>query len=249
MQKEISFEVVLHEAMKLPLIYVDRDEFLRRELIKVCSGEETDVAILKNPASAGISMDKINKLAEECISYEAVKVSAISFATGIPGGLAMFGTVPADLIQYMGHILVIIQKLAYLYGWDDLIQKDQKVDDGTESLLILFVGIMFGVNGATAAISKIVEKAAQKIEKDLINKALTKGTIYPIVKQVARSIGIKMTKEIFAKNVSKIVPIVGGVVSGGLTYVTFTPMAYRLKGYLAGLKYCNPDYYDKDIID
>ena len=39
------------------------------------------------------------------------KVSAISFVSGLPGGVAMFGTVPADLAQYSGHILRILQKV------------------------------------------------------------------------------------------------------------------------------------------
>ena len=30
------------------------------------------------------------------------------------------GTIPADLAQYFGHILRILQKLIYLYGWHDL---------------------------------------------------------------------------------------------------------------------------------
>lgn len=56
---------------------------------------------------------------------------------------------------------------------------------------------------------------------------------YPIVKKIASTIGVKMTKEVFAKSVSKIVPVLGGVASGGLTYVTYRPMASRLQKYLS----------------
>lgn len=37
-----------------------------------------------------------------------------------------------------------------------------------------------------------------------------------------------MTKEVFAKGVSKAVPIIGGVVSGGITFATLRPMGMRL---------------------
>lgn len=37
-----------------------------------------------------------------------------------------------------------------------------------------------------------------------------------------------MTKEVFAKGVSKVVPIIGGVVSGGITFATLKPMGMRL---------------------
>jgi hypothetical protein len=44
-----------------------------------------------------------------------------------------------------------------------------------------------------------------------------------------------MTKETFAKTVSKVVPVVGGAISGGLTYASFKPGAERLRKYLRSL--------------
>lgn len=38
-----------------------------------------------------------------------------------------------------------------------------------------------------------------------------------------------MTKNSFAKSISKIIPVVGGVVSGGLTLVTLKPMGDKLQ--------------------
>ena len=44
----------------------------------------------------------------------------------------------------MGHLLRIAQKLAYIYGWPDLFaDAGDEVDEATESMLILFVGVMF----------------------------------------------------------------------------------------------------------
>ena len=43
-----------------------------------------------------------------------------------------------------------------------------------------------------------------------------------------------MTKETFAKGVGKIIPILGGIVSGGLTFFTFRPCAKRLQKTLQG---------------
>lgn len=57
---------------------------------------------------------------------------------------------------------------------------------------------------------------------------MTKTFIYPIVKQTAKWLGIQVTKTSFSRSVAKIVPIIGGIVSGGLTYVTFKPQAKKL---------------------
>ena len=77
----------------------------------------------------------------------------------------------------------------------------------------------------------------------LAQKALTKGAIYPIVKKVAVALGFRMTKDIFAKGVSKVIPVLGGVASGGLTYLTYKPMAIKLRDHLATLKFADVDFY------
>ena len=49
------------------------------------------------------------------------------------------GQSPADMVQFYWHALVMAQKLAYLYGWPDLLEKGE-VDDQTEIYLTLLVG-------------------------------------------------------------------------------------------------------------
>ena len=112
-------------------------------------------------------------MATSAINFETNKVTLISAVTGIPGGWAMAGTIPADIAQYMGHLLWILQKLIYLYGLDELIDEDG-CDDETTDLIILFMGIMFGVEVANATISKVAMLAAQRASKKLQRKHLLK---------------------------------------------------------------------------
>ena len=55
---------------------------------------------------------------------------------------------------------------------------------------------------------------------------------YPVVKQVAKWIGVKMTKDTFGKGVGKAIPILGGVLSGAITAFSFKPMAEKLQKHL-----------------
>ncbi|HEY1133997.1 MAG TPA: hypothetical protein VGE77_05415 [Nocardioides sp.] len=48
------------------------------------------------------------------------------------------------------------------------------------------------------------------------------------MKKVGALIGKQITRKTVEKTITKSVPIVGGVVSGGLTYITFRPMGGRL---------------------
>lgn len=253
MLEKVNVEAILQSAIKLPLVKIDREQFLRKELSLFYSEDIVDKAIAKNPAAAGIQKTAIEKIAVQSISYETKKVTAISAAAGLPGGLAMFGTVPADIAQYFGHILRVMQKLAYLYGFPSLEMHETDIDDGTMSELIVFLGVMFGVQRATPALSRVAELAAAKVSKSLAQKALTKTAIYPIVKKIAQAIGVRMTKDIFAKNISKIIPIIGGVATGTLTYFSFKPCANRLRTNFAQLNLCDPDNYlgneDTNVFD
>ncbi len=86
------------------------------------------------------------------IRYETAKVSALSAAAGIPGILALPATVPADVAQYVGHMLRIAQKLACLYSRPELFSDDgEDVDDATKGVLTLFFGVMFGTQSANAS--------------------------------------------------------------------------------------------------
>jgi len=241
-----NFEKVLHSAMELPGIKINRASFLRKELSKYFDEDVVEKAIATNPAQAGLSIKNLERIAKACINYETTKVTLISAAAGIPGGLAMAATVPADIAQFFGHIIRVLQKLVYLYGWQEMFRGDEdELDDETTNQLTLFIGVMFGVNAANAAIAKIATATASKAEKALVQKALTKGTIYPIIKKVAKLIGVKMTKQIFAKGVGKIIPVVGAVISGGITFIGFKPMANRLQKYLITLPMANVDFYKK----
>ncbi|PSM41361.1 hypothetical protein C6Y14_21525 [Streptomyces dioscori] len=249
---ESRFSAVLVGAAKLPGVRINREAYLRSALARHCSEDDIRRAIEETPAAAGITVEVLDKVANDSIRYETAKVSALSAAAGIPGILALPATVPADLAQYFGHMLRISQKLAYLYSWPDLFSDDgDDVDDATMGVLTLFFGVMFGTQSANAAVGKVAGMMSEQVAKKLPQKALTQGVIYPIVKKVAGHIGVKMTKDSFAKTVSKAIPLVGAAVSGGLTFATYLPMAKRLKKHLSSLPLAEPSHrvMDEDVVD
>lgn len=247
-----NFTQVLDAAAKLPGVRISRAAYLRTALKRHCTEEQIKRAIADNPAAAGIPLKVIAEIANTSIGYETSKVTGLSTLAGIPGGLAMIGTVPADLAQYMGHLLRMAQKLAYIYSWPDLFaDDDDDIDEATESMLILFVGVMFGVQIAQGGVAKVANMIAANVAKKLPQQALTQGIIYPIVKKVAGYLGVKMTKKIFASGIAKAIPVVGAVFSGGLTLGTFLPMSKRLQKHLASLELTKPGHRTEEakIID
>lgn len=195
---------------------------------------------------ASIPIETLDSLANAVIKAETIKVTAISTAAGIPGGLAMAATIPADLMQFYGFVIRTAQEIAYIYGWDEIFAESSELDAGTESQLILFIGVMSGVGAANKVVTKLFgETAVRAVAKKVAAKALTKTWYYPIIKKIAAMLGQKMVKATFAKGVSKAVPILGGVVSGGLTLATFKPMAHRLKKHLSTMAHMSHEEFDK----
>lgn len=230
-QRALEF---LAKVVRVPGVRVNREEFLRQELRKLRMGDDAIArAIDSNPLLAGVALTEIDRLAEEAISYEMNKSAAISFVAGIPGGFAMLGTIPADLMQYYVHALRIMQKLAYLYGWGELLPDGRDADDDTLGVLTVFFGVMLGVGGAAQSLTAFARVAAKTAYQNHATKrALMSITWYPVVKHSLRLIGINITKSTAAKGFSKIVPVIGGFVSSGLTFMALQSQSALLKEHL-----------------
>lgn len=241
---EIDIEDIIILAFKTPGVHVTRANFLQKELYKNHPQAVIDKAIATTPAQAGIPQEEIDNIANEVINYERNCVSGISAALGAPGGWAMAATIPADIVQYYGYTLRATQKLLYLYGFPEVDSDEEgvRLDTQTVNQLILCLGVMNGVAGANNAIKGMAKALAVGVEKKLFNAALTKGTIYPLVKEIAKWFGIRMTKSIFAGFFKKAIPVVGGIVGGGITFLTFKPCCYRLKAALQDTMLSNPDH-------
>lgn len=241
---EIDIEDVIIMGLKVPGVRIDRAHFLQKEFQTKLPQAVIDDAIAYTPLHAGISLELINNIADEVIKYERTCVSGISAALGMPGGIAMAATIPTDIAQYYGYMLRATQKLMYLYGFPaiNMEEKGQTFDSETLNILIICLGVMYGAAGASNALKAMAKALAAGVEKQLLRRALTKGTIYPIVKSVAKWFSVKMTKEVFAGFFKKAIPVVGGVIGGGITFLSFKPCCDKLKASLQNTMLSNPDY-------
>ena len=248
---QITIEDVIIMGLKIPGIKINRSEFLKKEFSKKYTGEVVENIIKFNPAHENISLDVIDKIADDVIQYERLCVSGISTALSAPGGFAMVATLPTDIAQYYGYMLRATQKLLYLYGFPEIdIKDEQLIDSGTMNTFIICMGVMYGVAGANTALKSMARALGLGVEKKLIQTALTKGTIYPIVKSVAKWFNVRMTKEIFAGFFKKSIPVVGGLIGGGLTYLSFKPCCEKLKDALQDTILSNPNSEsDSELIE
>ena len=150
----------------------------------------------------------------------------------------MLATIPTDLAQIYVHIFIIIQKLMYLYGWEEEVFDDAgNMDTETQTMVVLYIGLMFGVGAVAKPLSQIAAKASVKYINKLASKAalktLTNKTFRVAMSKIVKTIGLKSVLKGGWKYATKAVPVLGGIFSGVLTLTTIVPMAKKLKKYLS----------------
>lgn len=242
--ENLLWNKILTAVLKMPGVKVERTDFLRKALRPYCSEQRLDMIASVRPYTIASDRD-IDRAADACINHHTILATTASAIAGLPGGLAMAATIPGDLTQYYFHVFVLSQKLAYLYGFPDFCDDEGNLSDAAGDLLTIFMGAMMGARVADQGISEVAKGVAKSAVGRLPRVAITKAAIYPVAAQVARMVGIKLSKDGFARGIGKFIPIAGGLFSGGLTLLTFKPGARRLKKRLKAQK----THFDEGDID
>jgi len=220
----VFLESFIKKAGDFPGVKVEREEFLRHTF-KRKTPTEIQKIIEMGPIQAEISRNEIKMIAKEAAKRDEITSVVLSFATGMPGGVAMFGTITADVLQYYANVLKIIQKILYLYGWDtDVYDSRGGMDDAAFNAVVLCFGTMFGVKAASTAFVKIGQKAVDKTARYfLLKNAIAKGASGKIARTIIAEMGGKTTMKMMTKGVMKAVPVIGGVTSAAITWVSIKP--------------------------
>jgi hypothetical protein len=148
------------------------------------------------------------KTQEECaenfVGWQMAKAGAAGFALGLPGFAAMPITVPADFLSVAYLQLRMVAVIGLLFDWD--VRSDQF---------------------RTMAYMSLLGSAAGELVRDLGIKATTRVAMGTIQKKVSGAVLQKINRTVGARlvtkagstgvvNLTKIVPVLGGLVGGGV---------------------------------
>ena len=245
----VGVEDMIIKALRIPGIGIDRKHFLTKELEKRVKADVLANAIETTPIQAGIELTMLDKIANDVIEHERWGVSGISTALSTPGGVVGVATTVADIGQYYAYLLKVAQKLMYLYGFPqiDVKEKGQKFESSTMNTLILCLGVMYGVHGANVALKELAKLLGKGLAKKILVMPITKKAFYKILKKILTFFTVNLTKKALAGAVSKAIPIIGGVIGGALTFVTFKPCCDKLKESLRNTMLANPNLANEEI--
>lgn len=233
-KSSIKFDVwsiVSELVTNVPGLLIERESFLRSALGKSLSADQLRAVVEAGDYST-VSIDDIDSVADRLIGKTRLITSGASFVTGLPSNLAVLpATITADVAQSFAFYIRVAQELAYLYG--ETRDFTEMEEDEVVTSILIYLGAMFGIRAAGRVLILVSKNAGEILAKRFGAVAVTKvlgGIPWQVAKVIARLIGIKLTKEVAAKGIAKVLPILGGVVSGAITYSVFGPMARRLQG-------------------
>lgn len=230
-----SLENVISTALQVPGVKVNRTGFLAEEFQNEPQDRLNQI-LQVGPVEAGCSQKQLHKLASSLVLKRTAQSSSISFVAGLPGGLAMAATIPADLLQFYAMALRLAQEISYLYGATSLWDGDHIDEEKVQSQLILYCGVMFGVSGASALLKTTSAALSKTLPKTIIGAGLVRGAAsktavgaaFKIIQKISAALGQKLTVKAFASAAGKAIPVIGGVISGGMTFAFMKPMGMRL---------------------
>ncbi|WP_416487423.1 EcsC family protein [Brachyspira hyodysenteriae] len=231
--EEKSILSFIKMVSNMPLVKIDKHKYLVATFASEYPSLLQNI-LEKGAYDAGVPLNIIEAKSREAINYEIGKSTAVSFVSGLPGGIVGIGAVPADSAQFLGHALRIVQKLCYIYGLPSFTLGDSMTDDEA-CLAAVYIGVMFEDKEAIFALNSIWKAIAEKSAR--IGFRVSSVIGYGIVSSILKSIGIKIGSKSFMKSVSKAVPLIGGAVSAGFTYTSLNKMSNRLYNKIKESKY------------
>jgi hypothetical protein len=144
--------------------------------------------------------------AENFINWQTTKAGAVGFVSGLPGLTFAAITIPADLTATVYLQLRMVAVIALLYGWD------LRSDRLKTTAFLCLLG-----SSAAEAISAAGVKVGTKLTANLIKQIPGHALI-----AINKAVGFRLITKAGTTgvvNLTKLVPIVGGLVSGGLNAV------------------------------
>lgn len=230
-EKSLDLTNVISTAIQIPGVKISREAFLR-EQFKDFPQERIEFIVEKGPIEAGCTREELKRKANRIIKERTAISTGASVVAGLPGGVALAATMTLDVAQFYGIALRMAQELVYLYGEADIWCDGVPDPDRVTNQLILYCGVMLGVSGASQTVRVMSSALAKQALKKLPKMALTKKLYFQVITSIMKVFGVKVTKKMFANAVYKALPVVGGVVAGGITLASMLPMGNRLSNTL-----------------
>lgn len=212
-------------ALTVPFVRADRTTFLTQEFAN--HPQLSD--ILTHGPQTVLSAAQLREHAHTIVARNAKGTSALALATGLAAHpLLMVPAGSADLAQYFAYTIRMAQHIAYLYGDSDLHLPDTPVDDFSTLRLTAYLGAMYNIPGSLELMATASPRIGMFVGQHVALHAVRTSAWYPLMKQVATQLCTLLAKHAATTTATKSFPLIGGLASCAVTWMSFKPLGLRL---------------------
>ena len=215
------------------LARVDRNEWLYKTLAPFVSQEELTRINHLRPEDL-ISPEIIDKLASEVVNQHTTQSSFLSAGFTVLGRNALCLATSCDVINFWVHQIRLVQKLAYLYGWDNF-YTDGTATQETLARLTAMIGYGMEVYGMKKVLLSATHDLSPLVS-DKLNLKMHFTSKNEGMKLVAQHLSIG-GKTLFATLVARRSSLVGAVLAGTINLLIYKRIARRIKEILQEAMY------------
>ena len=160
--------------------------------------------------------NNINDAINEFVNWQTAKCTTSGFLTGLGGLMTLPVALPANITSVLYIQIRMIAAIAHMRGYD---LKDDQVRT--------FVYVALTGQAATDILKQAGIKIGTKMSANLIKKIP-----FAIIKQINKAVGFRMITKFGQKgviNLGKCIPVVGGVIGGGMDLFSTRTIAKTAK--------------------
>ncbi|MBO4804704.1 MAG: hypothetical protein IK005_09370 [Paludibacteraceae bacterium] len=224
------WDSIMKATLLLPFAKIDKNTYLNTVLKRHLSPEDVKRALETAPTKV-MGVKNISKLAQKEARKNVWYATLLSFITAIPTNWLMWPAIIIDLLQFQIHVFLISQKLLFLYGKYD-IEKESQVNEKANRLMLIVSTIMIGKQ----KLSRVAKSAAGMVGKQIVERygtrLLSKFIIFNTLRQIAKWMGISLTKTMLIEGINMLIPIICAAISALVSYALISPMAKKLQSHL-----------------
>lgn len=165
------FERTFSLALHTPGVKVNRQKFLTHQLKSFVSEDQLGLISTARPYEL-VNRIVLDKIADATIKNHTMAVVALSAASGAPANPAVaVGLASADIVQYFAQVLILCQKVAYTYGFPDLLDEDENFTEVSKQMLLVLFAVAMGCKLGSQKIGLMLRALAKGVEKKLPQQA------------------------------------------------------------------------------
>lgn len=228
-----AWDRFLNLVLRSDVAQINRVEWLTDVLYPFLSITELE-QLATEPPHRFLSVKVLNHIANQEIRRHSELLAMGSAGSSLTGCVATWVGIPTELAQYSVNLVLLIQKLAYLYGWDDFYTYGA-VTTETRARITFLMGSMLGIREADELLRRACHSYQGQVSITPMRYAGDRSPIDKVITEISKRLLVLSAKGGITAWVGRKAPLIGVTLGASTSYILVKPSLVRLKVFLRDL--------------